>query len=100
MEKITISQPPAEGMSAGEFVPNSYDALKSWLPSQKNAVHIAVDLSSFTDRRDFMVAARLVKGFIENNPLTGREASIKATKEQKAWEQNVFSSGINFIEAT
>ncbi|KND50743.1 MAG: hypothetical protein ABA06_04635 [Parcubacteria bacterium C7867-001] len=82
-----------------EYKPASVDELRTWLKGKKADVELHIDLSSLVDRNTFKTAARLVKGFIEINPVVGRAVFMKATLEQKDLEMNVFSSGITFVEA-
>jgi hypothetical protein len=58
------------------------------------------DLSHVSDQNEFKIKARQVKAFLETPMINQqRSASIKATRMQMTWEPNVFSSGVEFIEA-
>jgi len=63
-------------------------------------LEIHLDLINY-DRNDFVNLSRKAKAFLEATKPQGQErnASIKCTKEQKAWEFNVFGSGVTWIEA-
>jgi hypothetical protein len=58
---------------------------------------LSVDLSTMEDRIQFIGTARRLKAFLESKaPNQKRSAKIIATEEQRNWEPNVFSSGVEF----
>jgi hypothetical protein len=66
---------------------------------EEPTLKVELDLTGFTNRMEFILLARRVKGFLEIKPLEQeRKASIRCTKEQRAWEPNVFSSAVEWVD--
>lgn len=51
------------------------------------------------DNATFAAKARALKAFLETYGNMAESASIKCTKEQKRLEYNVFSSGVEWVDA-
>ena len=62
---------------------------------------IRADLTETKDQREFVFIARRAKAFLEATKPEGqqRNAFIRCTKSQMAWEPNVFSSGVEWEKA-
>jgi hypothetical protein len=93
-EKPPTPEKPVDVSSAFASMP--HDDFYTYLRSlrKEKALHLVADWSD-------VMSARRVKAFVEYGGPEDqvRTAAIRATKGQKALEPNVFSSGVEWIEA-
>jgi len=64
------------------------------------SLKLELDLTTVTDRMEFILLARRAKAFVDTKP-SGQErtASIRCTKEQMWWDANAFASGVEWCDA-
>jgi hypothetical protein len=89
-EKVDISQ---------KFLTLDGSDFNDYLRAMRNVplLHIEVDISNMPNDAMFISKMRILKAFLEYKPRQ-QERTVKVTgrPEQRSWEPNVFSSGVEF----